>query len=131
MTVELKMLAWSVLLLMGLILIQASAGVRASGLGAMAGPRDNLPPPTGFAARARRVVDNHREGLTVFSPLVLIAAAAHVSNAWTALGAQLFFYSRVAHALIYLAGIPWVRPLVFGVGVTGTLMVFAALLGLV
>jgi uncharacterized MAPEG superfamily protein len=45
----------------------------------------------------------------------------------TVWGAQLFFYSRVAHAVIYLAGWPMVRPLAWTVGIIGTIMVFAAL----
>ena len=130
MTVELSMLVYSTALLIVLVLIQATAGVRAQGLKAMAGARDDLPAPRAFQARAKRVVDNHREGLTIFAPLVLVAALAHVSSGMTALGAQLFFYSRVVHAVLYLAGVPAVRPLVYGVGAVGTLMILAALLGL-
>jgi uncharacterized MAPEG superfamily protein len=130
MSVELTMLVYSTALLLVLVLIQATVGVRAQGLQPMAGPRDDLPEPKPFQARTKRVVDNHREGLTMFAPLVLVAALAHVSNHWTALGAQLFFYSRVAHAGLYLAGVPMIRPLVWAVGLVGTLMVLAVLLGL-
>ncbi len=129
MTVELNMLAWSAALLLALILIAGFAGLRSQGL-ALAGSRDNLPPPGIFQARARRVVDNHRENLIVFAPLVLIAALAHISTAWTVLGAQLFFYSRLAHAALYLLGVPWVRTVSYAVGLAGTLMVLAAVLGL-
>ncbi|MFI4936317.1 MAG: MAPEG family protein [Caulobacterales bacterium] len=130
MNVELTMLAYSTALLILLVLIQATAGVLAQGLQPMAGARDALPEPKPFQARTKRVVDNHREGLTMFAPLVLAAALAHVSNNWTVLGAELFFYSRVVHAGLYLAGVPMIRPLVWAVGLVGTLMVLAALLGL-
>ncbi len=130
MSVELTMLVYATALLIVLVVIQAVAGVRAQGLKAMAGARDNLPTPTDFQARTKRVVDNHREGLTLFAPLVLVAAAAHVSGSWTVIGAQLFFYSRVAHAVVYLAGWPWVRPLIYGVGVAGLVMILMSLLGL-
>lgn len=129
MSVELTMLAWSVALLFVLVLIQATAGVRAQGLMTMAGPRDNLKEPSVFQARTKRIVDNHREGLTLFAPLVLIAALVNVSNDLTVWGAQLFFYSRVVHALLYLFGVPAVRPLAWAVGIVGTAMVFAALMG--
>ena len=33
------------------------------------------------------------------------------------LGAQLFFYSRVAHAILYILGVPLVRPLAWAVGI--------------
>ena len=80
MTVELTMLAYAVALLFVLIVVQATVGVRAQGLTPMAGPRDNLPEPKPFQARMKRVVDNHREGLILFAPLVLIAAAAHITS---------------------------------------------------
>ncbi len=131
MSVELSMLVYSTALLILLVLIQATVGVQAQGLQPMAGSRDNLPEPKPFQARTKRVVDNHREGLTMFAPLVLAAAVAHVSSSWTVLGAELFFWSRLAHAGLYLAGVPMVRPLAWTVGLVGTLMVLLALLHLI
>jgi uncharacterized MAPEG superfamily protein len=119
MTIELHMLAYSVALLLLLVVVQAVAGVRALGLVPLANSRDGLPAPTGFHARMLRVVDNHREGLTMFAPLVLIASVAGVQTAMTALGAQLFFYSRVAHAAAYILGVPMIRPLIWSVGLVG------------
>jgi len=129
MSVELTMLTYAVGLLFVLVLIQTLAGVRAQGAVPLSNSRDDLPPPSGFHARMKRVVDNHREGLTMFAPLVLVAAVAGVSNGTTVLGAQLFFYSRVVHAVLYVLGVPMVRPLVWVVGIVGTVMVFAALVG--
>lgn len=129
MTIELTMLVCSVALLLLLIAVQAFAGVRAQGLEVMAGSRDNLPEPTPFQARTKRIVDNHREGLALFTPLILVAAVANISTPWTVIGAQLFFYARVAHAALYLAGVPWVRPLAWGAGMAGTVLVFAAVVG--
>lgn len=131
MTTELTMLVYSAVLLLVLILIQANAGIMAMGLKTAAGPRDDLPEPKPFQARTKRVVDNHREGLTLFAPIVLAAAVAGVSNEWTVLGAQLFFYSRVVHAVIYLAGIPMIRPIPFFVGIAGVVMVALAALGVI
>ncbi|MFT3808620.1 MAG: MAPEG family protein [Micropepsaceae bacterium] len=127
MSVELTMLAYSVALLFVVILIQANAGVMAQGLMPMANNRDDLPAPTPFQARMKRVVDNHREGLILFAPLALIAAHQGISTSTTVLGAQLFFYSRVAHAVLYIAGVPAVRPLAWAVGIAGTVMIFLAL----
>lgn len=128
MSVELTMLVYSAALLLLLIIIQATAGIQAQGLGAMAGNRDDMPPPKPFQARSKRLVDNYREGLTLFAPLVIAAALAHVSNSSTVLGAQLFFWGRLAHAAVYLAGIPWVRTLAWGVSLVGTIMVLLAVL---
>jgi len=130
MSVELTMLLYATALLIALVLIQALAGVRAQGLVPMANNRDNLPEAKPFQARMKRVVDNHREGLLMFAPLVLIANMTGVSSDQTVLGAQLFFYARVAHAIIYIAGLPMIRPLAWAVGLVGTLMVLKALLGI-
>ena len=129
MTVELTMLVYSVGLLFILILIQATAGILAQGLPAAAGPRDDFGEPTVFQARSKRVVDNHREGLLIFAPLVIVATLAGVSTEATVLGSQLFFWSRLAHGALYLAGVPWVRPLAWAVGIVGCALIFLAVLG--
>lgn len=126
MSIELTMLALSVALLFVLVLIQASAGAQAQGLLKMANARDDLGPPSVWQARTKRCVDNHREGLILFAPLVLIAAQLDISNTMTVWGAQLFFYSRIAHAVVYLAGLPYVRPLFWAIGIVGTIMIFLA-----
>ena len=128
MTIELTMLVYSVVLLVIVIAIQAAAGILAQGLPAMAGSRDNLGEPSPFQARSKRAAENLKEGMLLFAPLVLIASVAGVSTEMTVLGAQLFFYSRIAHAVIYLAGWPWIRPLAWFVGLVGTLMILFALL---
>ena len=128
MTIELTMLVYSVALLVIVIAVQATAGILAQGLPAMAGSRDNLGEPSNFQDRSKRVAENHKEGLLLFAPLVLVASAAGISTEMTALGAQLFFYSRVAHAIIYFAGWPWIRPIPWAIGFVGTLMILFALL---
>lgn len=127
MSMELTMLALSVALLFVLVMIQGAAGTQAQGLMNMANDRDNLGPPSLWQARTKRCVDNHREGLILFAPLVLIAAHQDISTTMTVWGAQLFFYSRVAHAVVYLAGLPYIRPLFWGIGIVGTIMMFLAL----
>lgn len=128
MTIELTMLVYSVILLLGLVVVQAISGVRAQGLMPLANSRDGLPAPTGFHARMLRVVDNHREGITLFAPAVLAASVAGVQTDGTALGAQIFFYSRVAHAGVYMLGLPFIRPLIWAVGIVGIGMILRALL---
>ncbi len=131
MTTELTMLVYATALLVALVLFQAAVGVRALGAVPLAGHRDNLPAATGFHARMLRVVDNHREGVTMFAPLVLIAAAANIHNGMTVLGAELFFWSRLVHAILYIAGAPMIRPLAWAVGMAGIVIVLLALLGII
>jgi uncharacterized MAPEG superfamily protein len=130
MSIELRLLAYSIALLFVLMAIQASAGVKAQGLITMMNNRDNLGPPTAYQARTKRLVDNMRENLWFFAPLVLIAALTNVSNDWTVLGARLFFYGRIAHAIIYLAGWPTIRPFAWTVAIVGCILIFLALFGI-
>jgi uncharacterized MAPEG superfamily protein len=130
MTPELTYLTYSILLLFIVVMIQASANIRQHGGLVLANNRDNLPPSNTFPARAKRNVENLRENLWFFAPLVLIAAVANISNQWTVLGAQVFFWARVGHAIIYLAGWPVIRPLFWFAGVVACALIFLAVLGI-
>lgn len=68
------------------------------------------------------------ESLVLFAALVLAAVVAGKTNAMTALGAQLFFWARLAYAIVYLAGVPWVRTGVWLVSIIGLILIFAQLL---
>ena len=46
----------------------------------------------------------------------------------TLLGAELFFWGRLAHWLIYIAGIPWLRTLAWLVSVLGMILIFRELI---
>jgi|AntAceMinimDraft_12_1070368.scaffolds.fasta_scaffold29030_1 uncharacterized MAPEG superfamily protein len=129
MSVELTMLIWSVALLLVILLMQGSVGVLANGLQAQAGSRDGLPQSSALHARVTRLRANMIENLMLFVPVVLVAQAIGVSNETTVLGAQLFFGARLAHAIIYMAGWPWVRPLAFAIALVGTLMIASQLFG--
>lgn len=130
MTVELTYLAYGVTLFFLIVLVQGYSGIANNGGLAMANNRDNLKPPTPFQARMKRLTDNYRENLWFFAPLVLIAAIAGVSNQWTILGVQIFLFSRIAHAIWYAFGWPYVRPLLWLAGVIGCALIFLALFGI-
>jgi uncharacterized MAPEG superfamily protein len=130
-TLELRLLAYSIFVYFIIVLIQGYTGIANNGPMVMANNRDNLKPPTVFQARMKRLVDNYRENLWFFAPLVLIAAVTKTSNEWTELGARLFFYSRIAHALWYMFGLPLIRPLFWLAGVIGCGMIFLSLLGII
>jgi uncharacterized MAPEG superfamily protein len=71
---------------------------------------------------------NMLQNLVLFAALVLTAHVAGRANAMTALGAQLFFWARLAYAAIYLAGIPWLRTGAWTVSVIGLILIFLQLL---
>ena len=130
MTVELTYLAYTIALFFVVVMVQASAGIRQHGGMTLANSRDGLAPPNTYLARCKRLVDNYRENLWFFVPLILIAAVSGISNQWTVLGAQIFFFSRLAHALWYIAGWPLLRPLFWLAGVIACALIFLALFGI-
>jgi uncharacterized MAPEG superfamily protein len=50
------------------------------------------------------------------------------TNSTTLLGAQLFFWARLAYALVFIAGIPWLRTAIWTVSVIGMILIFVQLL---
>ena len=128
MTLELKLLVWSVGLTVVQVLIAVVGATFQVGTPALAGNREGLPPIEGWAGRAARAHRNMLENLVLFGILVLTAQVAGKTNAMTALGAQLFFWARLAYAPIYIVGIPWVRTAVFTVSAAGLVLIFAQLL---
>jgi uncharacterized MAPEG superfamily protein len=96
---------------------------------ALSNPDPAYPPDPPWAERARRAHANAIENLAVFAPLVLVAALIGVSTPATVGAAKLYLGARLAHYVVYAAGIPVVRTLAFVVGVGATLVFAAALLG--
>ena len=127
MTRELSFVVWSVALTFVEVLVAVLAAQAQLSLGTLAGNRDELPPLTGFAGRATRAHWNMLESLPLFVVLVLVARIAGKTNAATLTGCELFFWGRLAHWLIYLIGIPWLRTLAWVVSVIGLVTIFLQL----
>ena len=124
MTPELWYLLWSVVLTFILAVIAVSGATPQVGLRTLAGSREGLPDISGWGGRAQRAHRNMLENLILFAILVFAAKLAGVSNAVTLLGAQLFFWGRVAHAILYIAGIPWARTAAWAVSIVGLILIF-------
>lgn len=130
MTTELTLLAWSALLCTLLPFAAIGAltqipGGFAWGLGNRDRALGGLP---AWAERARRAHMNMVENLAPFAAVVLIAHVAGRNNDMTVLGAQLFFWGRIGHAVTYIAGLVGWRTLAFAVAQTGSLLIFLQLL---
>jgi uncharacterized MAPEG superfamily protein len=128
MTIDLKLLVWSTTLALIQMLIALLAAIAQVGVVPLVGNRGNLPAFEGWAGRAQRAHRNMLESLTIFAALVLVAQLAGKSNATTALGAQLFFWSRLAYAPVYVIGIPWLRTGLWGVSFAGLLQILSQIL---
>jgi uncharacterized MAPEG superfamily protein len=128
MPIEMQMLLWSVALTAVQVTIAALGVVTAIGLPSAAGNRQDVPVYLGWIGRAQRAHRNMLESLVLFAVLVLIAAVQGKFNATTALGSEIFFGARVAYAVVYLIGIPWLRTAIWGVSVVGLVMIFTQLI---
>ena len=91
------------------------------------GNRDNLQEATPMGGRAERAAKNSIEAAVFFVPLALIANAARL-DAEVMLGTQVAFWARIAYVPIYIAGIKYLRSLVWIVGVVGYGMMVSAML---
>ena len=130
MTTDLLMLVWTALLALLLPTIYLTGRlVTPGGLAWGLGNRDGgltVPP---WAARAERAHRNLTENLAPFVALVLVAHVTGKANATTALGATLFFWGRLAHVLVYTAGIVYLRTAVFALALVGEILILMEILG--
>ncbi|MEH2469058.1 putative MAPEG superfamily protein [Nitrobacteraceae bacterium AZCC 2161] len=98
--------------------------------GAMANPSRNDKPLAEWANRLLFAHDNAIENLIVFAPLVLILNAADVSTPTTVLACAVYFWSRVAHLIVYTLGLPVFRTVAFLVGFAAQAVLAVAILRL-
>ncbi len=127
MTPDLSLLVWSVVLMFAQMLVAVSGATLQVGLPKLAANREDVPAIVGWAGRAQRAHRNMLENLVLFAALVLATHVAGKANAMTLLGAQLFFWGRLAYAVVYLAGIPWLRTGIWFVSVIGMILIFLQL----
>jgi uncharacterized MAPEG superfamily protein len=127
-TPELMLLGWSVVLFFAHMIIQASTALRDTGVVYNAGPRDEQKPSGVLAGRAQRLFNNFKETYPVFLALALALAVTGRSGGLGDTGAWLWFGARIVYIPLYLAGVPWLRSLAFGVSAAGLLLMLARLL---
>src|SRR5688572_17085614 len=92
------------------------------------GNREAMPEPSLLAGRADRAAKNLVENLPIFLCVVLAARLAGAAPERIAMGAHVFVWARVVYLLVYLAGIRYLRTLVFAISVVGMGMVASAAL---
>lgn len=127
MTPELEALVLVSLFSVVLAFVPLVALIAEQGLAYAAGNRDEGRPLPAWGDRAQRAQWNLIANLPAFAAIVLVAAVAGVSNESTVFGAQLFLWARVAHAVIYIVGIPYLRAVAFAASLVGMLEIVRAL----
>lgn len=108
------LVGYSVLLLLLHIGLQSVPATLELGSAWNAGPRDDEKKPSGaLAGRARRAFANFRETYPAFIGLALSLAIVGDPSGWGLTGAWIWLVCRLVYIPLYLAGIPYVRSLVW------------------
>jgi uncharacterized MAPEG superfamily protein len=129
MTIELTLLAWTLVLALIQVLLTAALRDRETGLAYNASARDTPGAPIGkLTGRMMRAQSNLLETLPIFAAAILIAHVAGREGALTQWGAWLYLIARIVYVPLYAAGIPYVRSLVWGVSLAGILLVLRTVL---
>ena len=124
MSIELTILAWTLVLALVQVLLPAVLRDAETGIGYNAGPRDEpAPPPGKLTGRLMRAQSNLFETLPVFAAAVLIAHVAGREGTLTHWGVLLYFAARLIYVPLYAAGVPFIRSLVWLVSLAGIILV--------
>ena len=117
MSTELKYLAFTALLTGSLWIPFVIAQLRTNG---PLQPENYIDPTTrplpDWGKRADRAYLNAVETFAPFAALVLLVQVAGKADTMTAFWTISYFWLRVAHAVVYLAGWPFIRTVIFVLG---------------
>jgi uncharacterized MAPEG superfamily protein len=126
---QMTMLWASVILGLVHVALAAGASVAARGMPWALGSRDDAAPAMGkMGSRLDRTWKNFLETFPLFAAAVLVEVAGNGNAGLAALGAQLYFWGRIAYLPIYAIGLPVVRTLVWTVSVVGIALVLVAVI---
>jgi len=127
-SMELTMLMWASILYVLQIMIAALAADIQNGVAWGLGNREVIPALPGWGGRAQRAHVNMAESLLPFACLVLIAFSLGRTGELSVLGAEIFLVSRLAYAVLYIAGIKILRSLAYFGGIAGMVLIVVQLL---
>jgi len=125
----LPLIGGSVVLLVLHVLMQSVIATKELGSAWNAGPRDEHKRPAGkFAGRAERASANFRETYPGFLALAFGLLLAGKVQGLGLAGAVMWMACRIVYIPLYLAGIPYVRSLVWVGSMAGLGLMFLALM---
>lgn len=124
-TADVRLLVYTAFISIVMWLPYLLAAIRFYGLRRMVGyPACDYIHIPRWAQRLHRAHLNMGENLAPFAVLVIVAQMTGAANELTALGARMFFWSRIVQIAGHTAAIPWVRTLGFLAGWAGMILIF-------
>lgn len=125
MSTDLKYLAFTAMLTASLWIPYIVCQVMTNGNLAPQNYVDPAPRPVPlWGKRADRAHLNAVESFAPFAALVIVVHLAGKADAMTAFWAMAFFWLRLAHAVVYWFGLPFLRTLVFTLGYIAVIGIF-------
>jgi uncharacterized MAPEG superfamily protein len=82
----------------------------------MDNPKPGDKPQSPWAMRLYFAHTNAVENLIIFAPLVLILDSLNISTRVTVIACAVYFWTRLAHAVLYAFGVPVLRTVAFSIG---------------
>lgn len=124
MTTDLKYLAWTAILTAALWIPYIVCQVMTNGVLTTENYRDPAPRPVPLWGR--RLNRAHLNAVEAFAPFAALVVVGHIVGKAEAIGmwAMLFFWIRVAHALVFALGIPLLRTIIFTLGFIVEFVIF-------
>lgn len=131
MTTDLKILVATAVLAMLQFFPYFMAYLKHWGIRGIVGNRDDVGPLPPWAQRALAAHRNMTENFAHFAVLVLVAHIAGASNEMSAIGALIFLVSRLAHWVLYILGVKWLRSMAFMGGFVGEIIILLQIVKIV
>jgi uncharacterized MAPEG superfamily protein len=122
MPVEIKVLGFAALLQFVQFALMAVPVNMQLGPQYTGGSRDEERRATGMAGRFKRAMENHFEGLILFTIAVVVVVLGDASSSITENCAWVYLAARVLYVPAYASGIFLVRSLIWSVGFAATLV---------
>ena len=94
-------------------------------------PNDVDPTPRPAPLWGKRADPTYLNAVEVFAPFAALIIIAHITgkaNSMTAFWAMWFFWLRLAHAVVYLLAVAYLRTLVFTLGFVAVAGIFWAVI---
>ena len=124
MTTDLHMLAWVAGFTLLLWIPYILARLRIYGLNQTLSYVADKEPLPAWAEKAKKAHYNAIENLVPFTALVLVAHVAGAASPTTATASIVFFWARVAHYVVYIAAIPYLRTVTFAISWAAMIAIF-------
>lgn len=125
---EMFYLFWAIVLGLFQLLLAILSNVTGRGMSWAQGPRDDgRPALPKHRGRIERAWQNFLETFPFFAAAVLMASALNMQSATTTMGAEIYFWARVAYVPAYVVSIPFLRTLIWLISLAGIVIILCGI----